>query len=79
MRHMDTRKAIQEVIADHPSLPSAGIRRALRERHGLSQRRIAEAVGVSREAITKYEAGDREPRGETRRRYAEALDELARP
>jgi predicted transcriptional regulator len=59
-------------------LPEPKVRRAIRESRGLRQLDLADVVGVSDVAICRYETGEREPRGETRRRYAEALEELRR-
>jgi transcriptional regulator with XRE-family HTH domain len=59
------------------SLPSAPACRLLRERAGLTQEHIAQALGVSRATISRYETGDRKPRGVVRLRYVEVLDRLA--
>jgi transcriptional regulator with XRE-family HTH domain len=58
-------------------LPSPAIRRLLREEARLTQDDVAEALGVSRPAVTRYELGEREPRGQVRERYVELLDRLA--
>jgi len=57
-------------------LPEPKVRRAIRVTRGLRQLDIGEVVGVSDAAICRYETGEREPRGGTRRRYAEVLEEL---
>ena len=49
------------------------IARALREQAGLTQKDVAEVLGVSRAAICRYEKGDRTPRGERAVRYLEIL------
>lgn len=76
---MSTSAAIRKAIDDKPQLPDPTIRRALRERAGLSQQEVAAAVGVSRESVTKYEHGERTPTGPRRIAYAQALREMARP
>src|SRR5947209_8005249 len=53
-----------------------GIARLIRLRAGLSQAEVAGAVGVSRGALARYEAGERTPRGEQAARYAETLHRL---
>ena len=58
-------------------LPEPRIRRLLRERAGLSQDELAEALGVSRPAVTRWELSQRTPRGDLAERYAVALDRLA--
>jgi DNA-binding XRE family transcriptional regulator len=76
----DTADAIREAIAEARVadlvLPSPGVRKALRIGAGLTQERLAAPVGVSRVAISRYENGLREPRGELRRRYIEALEAM---
>lgn len=58
-------------------LPDPGIRRLLPEQAGLSQDELAEVLGVSRPAVTRWELGQRTPRGDLAERYAAALDQLA--
>ena len=69
----DVQAAIREAIGQRPDLPEPATRKALRQRAGLTQDTVARIVGVSRPMVTLYEAGSREPSGEHRRRYAEAL------
>ena len=58
-------------------LPTPALRRLLREQLGLSQQTLAEAVGVTRETISRWENGEREPtRGDHAERYLEALEYL---
>ena len=49
------------------------IRRRREERH-LSQEELAEAVGVSRQAVSKWESGAAQPTGANRRAVLQALD-----
>jgi DNA-binding transcriptional regulator YiaG len=44
---------------------------------GISQGELAAAVGVTAACISRWEAGDRRPRGEAAARYAQTLRELA--
>ncbi len=77
---MDTadaiREAIAEVRASDVPLPPPEVRKALRVGAGLTQERLAAPIGVSRVAVSRYESGLREPRGEVRRRYIEALEAM---
>ena len=57
-----------------PPLMARGIRRAA----GVSQTRLAEALGVHRVTVTRWELGARAPRGAIRLAYAALLDELQR-
>ena len=60
------------------SLPSPDKRRWLRIGAGLSQADIARSLGTSAASVSRYETGDREPRGRIRDKYIEACEELAR-
>lgn len=57
-------------------LPEPALRRMLRERAGLSQEEIARLVGTTRPAVTRWETGQRTPRGETLERYVDLLNRL---
>ena len=52
---------------------SEEIRKRREERH-LSQEELAEAVGVSRQAVSKWESGAAQPTGANRRALLQALD-----
>ena len=45
----------------------------IRKSKGLTQKELAEKIGVTDSAITKYEKGDREPNWKTLNKIAEAL------
>jgi DNA-binding transcriptional regulator YiaG len=49
----------------------------LRVAAGLSQGEVAGAVGVTSACISRWEAGDRRPRGDAALAYAQLLRELA--
>lgn len=51
-------------------------RRALREAAGLSQDDIAREIGTTRAAVSRWESGDRFPRGAHLFAYAEILRAL---
>lgn len=55
-------------------LPEPDIRRALRERVGLTQAEVAVAIGVDRTTVCRWETSDRTPRQPHLDRYAEVLD-----
>lgn len=59
------------------SLPEPAHRRALREKAGLSQAEVAEALGVSRPAVVRWERGERMPRRQHLDAYVELLRRLA--
>ena len=48
--------------------------KALRQKHGLSQEKLAEQVGVSRQAVAKWEAGQSAPSTDNLFRLAEVFD-----
>ena len=53
--------------------PLGGRIREARRNAGLSQEKLAEQIGVSRQAVTKWEAGQAAPSTENLLRLAEAL------
>lgn len=54
----------------------AGLVREVRERAGLSQAEVANAVGAHRATVTLWEQGRRVPHGQAAVRYAHLLDKL---
>jgi DNA-binding XRE family transcriptional regulator len=72
-----TSDRVEQEIRVIGGLPPISERRALRESAGLSQARLARAVGVSRNAISQWESGARKvPRGPLLDKYVRALDAL---
>ena len=69
--------ALVQRVQTRRRLPSPRARRRVRERAGLTQQDIAAALGVTRTAVSLWEAGDREPRPMHRARYLELLDRIA--
>lgn len=51
--------------------------KAARERKGLSQKEIAESVGVAKSTYSLYESGNREPNVQTIKKIADALNVTA--
>jgi DNA-binding XRE family transcriptional regulator len=54
-------------------LPEPPERERLRRAQGLTQAQVAEALGVTRGAVSAWEAGRYDPRGTVRIQYAELL------
>jgi DNA-binding transcriptional regulator YiaG len=59
-------------------LPAAEMRRWIRAAAGISQARIARELGVTKAAVSKWEAGAYEPRGDRRLAYIALLEDLQR-
>ena len=57
-------------------LVTTGVAREVRQEAGLSLAEMANAVGVHRMTIHKWERGRHRPRGVAALRYAEVLEEL---
>jgi DNA-binding transcriptional regulator YiaG len=57
-------------------LPSPEACRSIRLAVGASQHAVAEASGVSVMAVSRWERGERTPRGEPLSRYLDTLDRL---
>jgi len=60
------------------TLPPPALRRAVREAAGLSQARCALEFEVDRATFSRWEGGQRQPRGTALVAYAEFIEELAR-
>ncbi|MFE5809452.1 helix-turn-helix transcriptional regulator [Streptomyces sp. NPDC056491] len=58
-------------------LPEPAERERLRRAQGLTQTQVAEAIGVTRGAVSAWEAGRYDPRGDARVQYAELLRLIA--
>jgi transcriptional regulator with XRE-family HTH domain len=58
-------------------LPDPAVRRLLRTRASLTQAELSTVVGVDRAAISRWESGQRTPRGETLDAYLDVLEKLA--
>ena len=61
---------------DRRRLPEPAVRRMIREQAGISQADVAQAIGVGRAAVARWEAGTRTPRRGVLHRYLEVLDQL---
>jgi DNA-binding transcriptional regulator YiaG len=59
-------------------LPPPDERRRIREALGITQRELAEVLGVERATYTRWELGSRTPRGTDAERYRQLLQRLAR-
>lgn len=73
---MSIKKALREARLKR-RLPPPEARRVLRQRVGLAQAVIAREIGVTRVAVSRWESGQRTPRGRLLVRYVEILDRLA--
>ncbi|UAL31531.1 helix-turn-helix domain-containing protein [Nocardioides rotundus] len=72
---------MSDLIADVRAarrLPSHNMARAIRENASVTQQQLADAVGVHRVTLARWEAGTTLPRGKLRARYARLLAELQR-
>ena len=57
-------------------LPDPALRRLIRQRAGVSQDAVAEALGIDRASVSRYESGRRTPCAAVLRRYLDVLDRL---
>ena len=58
-------------------LPSPAMARAIREAAGVAQARLARELKVHRLTVSRWETGERHPRGPNRASYAALLHELS--
>ena len=70
----DRRERFLSRIEPRADLPSPAARRGLRASAQLSLSAIADFCGVTRQAVSSWERGEKEPRGRHRDAYAEALN-----
>ncbi|MEV5792686.1 helix-turn-helix transcriptional regulator [Streptomyces sp. NPDC052192] len=73
---MNVTERVKARIHVHRSLPEPAQRVALRKRAGLTQKELAEILGVDRTAVAHWEAGRRNPDGKRLESYIEALQVL---
>ncbi|MBH1937830.1 helix-turn-helix domain-containing protein [Streptomyces sp. AV19] len=66
-----------DALVDREILPSPRVRQQLRVAAGLSQTEVAEAIGVKRLAVARWESGEAHPRRPHRGVYAHLLRRLA--
>jgi DNA-binding transcriptional regulator YiaG len=67
---------LTEEVLNRRTLPEPAEARAIRERAGVTQARLASELGVSAVTISRWECGQRQPRGQHRDAYARLLREL---
>ncbi|MFJ8017403.1 helix-turn-helix transcriptional regulator [Streptomyces sp. NPDC096339] len=67
--------ALVDVDAD--TLPTPRVRQQLRVAAGLTQAEVADAIGVQRLAVARWEAGQTQPHRGNRLKYADFLRQLA--
>ncbi|MGP3950982.1 helix-turn-helix transcriptional regulator [Streptomyces sp. 7N604] len=69
--------AIDALLARPTELPPPDVRAELRRADGLTQAEVAEAIGVSRLQVIRWEQGQAVPRRKHRAAYAHLLKGLA--
>ncbi|MEU7649883.1 helix-turn-helix transcriptional regulator [Streptomyces huasconensis] len=66
-----------DALVDDDTLPSPRVRQQLRVTAGLTQAEVADAIGVKRVAVARWEAGVAKPHRGNRLKYAHFLRRLA--
>ncbi|MGN5376941.1 helix-turn-helix transcriptional regulator [Streptomyces lasalocidi] len=72
----DAVDALLASVTIDDGLPPPAERRELRRKARLSQAQVAQAVGVTRETVSAWEAGRWEPTGDARIKYRRLMDGL---
>ena len=75
-RHVELINLHRETERRRRELPAPALRRRIREDSGIPQSVVAYAVGVSAAAVSRWESGERNPRGRVLRRYSRLLEQL---
>lgn len=70
---MTTAAPLSTLVRERRDLPPPALRRALREAAHVSLDEIAQEIGVTRQAVARWEQGTRFPRPPHLYRYAEVL------
>ncbi|MFD3781600.1 helix-turn-helix transcriptional regulator [Streptomyces sp. NPDC058612] len=73
----DPLRRIDALVEEDTTLPTLRVRQQLRLAAGLTQAEVAEAIGVKRLAVARWEAGVTQPHRGNRRAYAHLLRRLA--
>ncbi|MFK0223285.1 helix-turn-helix transcriptional regulator [Streptomyces vinaceus] len=66
-----------DALVDEGTLPAPQVRQQLRLAAGLTQAEVADAIGVQRVAVARWEAGLTQPHRGNRLKYAHLLRKLA--
>ncbi|MER6058915.1 helix-turn-helix domain-containing protein [Streptomyces albidoflavus] len=66
-----------DALVDDDTLPAPEVRQRLRVTAGLTQAEVADAIGVKRVAVARWEAGLTKPHRGNRLKYAHFLHRLA--
>ena len=74
----DESSEIKRKVRAHRDLPAPAMRSAIRQDAGLSQEDFGAELGVTRAAVSRWETGDRRPRGDLLIAYSELLQGLRR-
>ncbi|MFE2090723.1 helix-turn-helix transcriptional regulator [Streptomyces sp. NPDC059460] len=69
--------AVDALLERTPDLPAPSVRGQLRRAHRLTQQEVADALGVHRVQVVRWERGQAEPRNPHRGDYARLLAGLA--
>ncbi|MFD5065275.1 helix-turn-helix domain-containing protein [Streptomyces sp. NPDC058394] len=68
---------VDALLARSVGLPAPEVRARLRQAASLTQAEVAEAIGVHRVQVVRWESGQAEPRNPHRRTYGRLLERLA--
>jgi transcriptional regulator with XRE-family HTH domain len=73
---LENREELIRRARAYRELPPPAMRRAIREAAGFSQVALGKELGVTHAAVSRWETGDRQPRGALLVDYAETLQLL---
>ena len=67
---------VERLVAARKKIGSGVTAKQIRQAAGLTQTEVAEHIGITQTALSRLEAGTRQPRVDTLLRWAEALHEM---
>ncbi|GGO60083.1 helix-turn-helix transcriptional regulator [Streptomyces lasiicapitis] len=77
MKQQDLSASVDSLLARSASLPAPAERARLRRAGSLTQAEVAEALGVHRVQVARWETGRAEPRAPHKQAYARLLKGLS--
>ncbi len=73
---MDEQERLIENSRHRRELPSPELRRQIRKLGRVTQAEIAQVLGINRASVSRWESGERTPRGKLAKSYKQLLERI---